>query len=344
MAENRPRQFSLDLLRLLATVLVMWVHCGQMAGLSRAVTEFGSFGVQLFFILSGYLAAASLGRDDRPLPYYKRRALRILPVYWLVVAVHWVLDLFRYGRQMPLAAALSAAGPCGAQYLRYVFLLQMVLPSDSWDLWNNRGSLWTMSAFAVFYLLAPWLWRALRGFWPTLAAAALLLAVKGRVGAMLETALTPLFAPEGCITWYCARTPLLVLHCFLLGMAVWQAVRERRQWWLAAFCAAVLVVFRGQRGGAECLFTLLVLAAVSLPQPALPQSMRRALRYLSEAGFCVYLVHPLLLEFVPRPVLAGAAAWGYAAAILLLVGAASCAVYTLAVRPFEAWITRRIAK
>lgn len=338
----RQRQISLDLLRVLAALLVMWVHCGQLSGLDRGLTEFGAYGVQLFFILSGYLAAGSLARNARPLPYYERRALRILPVYWLLLVVRWLFDLVQYARQMPLTAVL--AGPCGPRFLRYVFFLQTVLPSDDWDLWNNRSSLWTMSAFVVFYLLAPWLWRVLHKFWPTLAAAALLLAVKGRLGAILQAALAPHYPPAAHLDLYCARTPLMVLHCFLLGMAAWHAVREHKQTWLAGFCLALLIAFRGQRAGVECVFTLLVLAAASLPQPSLPKILHRIVHYLVDASFCVYLVHPLVLEFFPQQALAGAAAWGYALGCLAFVGATSCAAYTLAVRPFESWVSRKVTR
>ena len=337
----KQRQTSLDLLRLLAAVLVMWIHCGRQFGLSRAETEIGVWGLQLFFVLSGYLAAASLARDARPLPYYRRRALRILPAYWLLLAVRWLTDLVYYARQMPLTAVLT--GPCGPRYLRYFFFLQMILPSDNWALWNNRGGLWSMSVFAVFYLLAPWLYRLLRGFWPTLAAAALLLAVKGRLGAALEAALSPHFPTEGFVTWYCAQTPLMVLHCFLLGMAVWHAVREGKALWLAGFCAALLLAFRGQRGAGECVCTLLMLAAVCLPQPRLPQKLLPLVKDLSGASFCIYLMHPLLLEFFPTPALHGAALRGYTLVCMVLIGAASCAVYSLAIRPLERWAGRKFA-
>ena len=65
-----------------------------------------------------------------------------------------------------------------AGFLRYFVFLQMWLPSDNWMLWNNRNVLWTMSAFAFFYLLAPWLYRLCKRFWGALALLVVCLAVK----------------------------------------------------------------------------------------------------------------------------------------------------------------------
>ena len=53
-------------------------------------------GCNCFFVLSGYLAAASLSRHPEPLPYYQRRIRRILPLYWLVLVLRWLFDAVRY--------------------------------------------------------------------------------------------------------------------------------------------------------------------------------------------------------------------------------------------------------
>ena len=162
---TKHKNVALDELRILAALMVLAVHTGQKVGLGDAAAV-GAQGVQLFFVLSGYLAAASLSHHPEPLPYYQRRIRRILPLYWLVLVLRWLFDAVRY-----LAAGTSAAqlfgpgGPCGPGYLRYFVFLQMWLPSDNWMLWNNRNVLWTMSAFAFFYLLAPWLYRLCKRFW-----------------------------------------------------------------------------------------------------------------------------------------------------------------------------------
>ena len=98
------KQPALDLLRLLAALMVLAVHTGQAAGLD-AWTRTGAYGVELFFILSGYLSECSLERGADPLRYYRRRAVRILPAYWLLLVLRW--------------SAVALRGiPCGVRYLR----------------------------------------------------------------------------------------------------------------------------------------------------------------------------------------------------------------------------------
>ena len=68
---TKHKNVALDELRILAALMVLGVHTGQKVGLGDAAAV-GAQGVQLFFVLSGYLAAASLSRHPEPLPYYQR--------------------------------------------------------------------------------------------------------------------------------------------------------------------------------------------------------------------------------------------------------------------------------
>ena len=64
---TKHKNVALDELRILAALMVLGVHTGQKVGLGDAAAV-GAQGVQLFFVLSGYLAAASLSRHPEPLP------------------------------------------------------------------------------------------------------------------------------------------------------------------------------------------------------------------------------------------------------------------------------------
>src|SRR3954447_8838430 len=76
------RQPSLDGLRGLAVLLVMASHF-----LAGSLASIGWVGVDLFFVLSGYLITSVL-RESRGLGrFYCRRAFRILPLYYLAVLV-----------------------------------------------------------------------------------------------------------------------------------------------------------------------------------------------------------------------------------------------------------------
>lgn len=109
----RGRLPGLDGLRAVAVLLVIFHHLcsqGTFAGWPAVadVLKRGSFGVQIFFVLSGFLITwLLLGEDARHGQialgrFYVRRALRILPPALLYLAVMFVLTLagvFAIGRR-----------------------------------------------------------------------------------------------------------------------------------------------------------------------------------------------------------------------------------------------------
>ena len=77
---------NLDPLRGLAAAAVLAHHYKAYAGLSLPwISDVGGLlGVQMFFVLSGYLIAASAARHDWR-TYLVRRAFRIYPAYWVAL-------------------------------------------------------------------------------------------------------------------------------------------------------------------------------------------------------------------------------------------------------------------
>jgi len=100
--QNRERQPGLDLLRALAIIVVVIYHAGIMGfPLPGRVHRFGWIGVDLFFVLSGYLIGgqllAPLARGQRINlgRFFARRALRILPAYVVILTIYVFLPSWR---------------------------------------------------------------------------------------------------------------------------------------------------------------------------------------------------------------------------------------------------------
>jgi peptidoglycan/LPS O-acetylase OafA/YrhL len=100
--QNRQRQPGLDLLRALAIIVVVAYHAALFGfKLPGRADRFGWIGVDLFFVLSGYLIGgqllAPLARDQRIKlgRFFTRRALRIMPAYFVVLAIYFLLPSWR---------------------------------------------------------------------------------------------------------------------------------------------------------------------------------------------------------------------------------------------------------
>src|SRR5438876_12359479 len=105
--QDRERQPGLDLLRALAIIVVVIYHAALFGfKLPGRVDRFGWTGVDLFFVLSGYLIGgqllAPLARDQRINlgRFFTRRALRIMPAYFVVLAVYFLLPSWREYSEM----------------------------------------------------------------------------------------------------------------------------------------------------------------------------------------------------------------------------------------------------
>ena len=74
-------------LRGIAALVVVWHHArGQLPGLSLLLpNEFGAHGVDLFFVISGFIMVlTTTGKEATPWQFFKRRLVRVAPLYWLV--------------------------------------------------------------------------------------------------------------------------------------------------------------------------------------------------------------------------------------------------------------------
>ncbi len=151
----------IQLLRALACIGVFITHLAPRLGATGKaawLANQGAAGVYLFFVLSGYLACC-----DRKLPtagkkelltYYKKRLVRILPLYYGVI----LYNILLHG----LILKDIPADPQGLYWLRYFFLTNSVIPAPN-DFWGNLSATWTISLFMAFYLLVPVFVRLIRG-------------------------------------------------------------------------------------------------------------------------------------------------------------------------------------
>ncbi|MDP3711752.1 MAG: acyltransferase [Mycobacteriales bacterium] len=150
------RDPGIDALRAGAALSVLAIHSGLFThgrpttgvpggdAVRYALWAHLDVGVDVFFALSGYLVAGPFLRrllDGRPLPdlrrYLIRRALRILPAYWVALAAITFVPFVPWPWW---------------QWALHVLLLQNPFPGQ---LSRGLGIAWTLHVEVVFYLLVP---------------------------------------------------------------------------------------------------------------------------------------------------------------------------------------------
>lgn len=171
---------SLNLIRLLAAVSVMYFHATHHMGIERipVLSYFLSYfyAVPFFFMLSGYLTWHSLRRAPGFWAYFKKRCVRIFPAVWASILLGIVLLLMIYQQKIQW---LWTAVFFAAQAL----LLPFFLPDSlrGYGSGTPNGSLWTLGHQMQFYIFVffayPCLHHEKKRKWLILLAGSVLIAM-----------------------------------------------------------------------------------------------------------------------------------------------------------------------
>lgn len=272
---GKVRDPAIQLLRVSACLLVFLVHFGQrmeLDGMVRKFTDFGARGVQLFFLISGYLAAATfVGKPEVNIRhYYRKRAIAILPLYYLVICYYFITENF-----LNHFFDVIPQDELGIGWLRYLFLLNGFLNSETY-FWSNLGITWTIPIFACFYLIAPWILRRVKGVRSAfLVWGAVFLTCKGIQAVYPCTIANNLHLRFGGGVIYC---------CVSAGISA-EAI--------AVLGSAALVFTALGKGMAVyiCLFSCVLLALRLIPNIILPEKIQKMVDVLDRYSYTLYLMH-----------------------------------------------------
>jgi exopolysaccharide production protein ExoZ len=134
----------LQLIRAVAVLLVAWIHAGQMLVMEGhpETPDLGIFGVDLFFVISGFIMTTILARPRQtagPVAawnFLKRRMIRIYPLYFIVLGLALLRAVLRHQHFSPL--------------LPTILLLPSPHPPYTIGLFNQS---WTLVFEMLFYLV-----------------------------------------------------------------------------------------------------------------------------------------------------------------------------------------------
>ncbi|WP_019833153.1 acyltransferase family protein [Sphingomonas sp. PR090111-T3T-6A] len=303
------RLVSIQWLRAIAALMVVAHHAvflandlrapdaAPIAGSVPSLPSFGAAGVDLFFVISGFVMAHSIadGRSAGAVTFLLRRAVRILPFFWLASAAFML-------EKLPSEAPYSLA-----QILNSITLFPIFDPTDYAAPPLYLG--WTLSFEWIFYMLV---------------AAVIATGLKSRATILLG--LTATLAIAGLFTGHDhAWSNVLfnpIIGEFTLGILSWVVWRKGISQGLAAgltvvavllfasglvidigqgFQATLAAVIHGESSLRRLLdwglpSALLVIGVVTTP--AQESRRTRWFTVLGGASYMLYLVHLIVLKAV----------------------------------------------
>ncbi|MFN7944217.1 MAG: acyltransferase [Blastocatellia bacterium] len=304
---RQGRVVELDGVRGLAALLVLCYHAfyipllnqpvSGLAKLLAEATRAGWLGVDLFFVLSGFLITGILldSRTERNYfrNFYARRVLRIMPLYYAALLV--LLMCYRGSGSFVLLGSVYLTN------LAALFAVPMLF-----------GPLWSLSVEEHFYLLWPWLVRYLSARRLAILAALIVLLTPlvralafGRVGVMeiyyyswfrfdglaLGALLAIGLRRESCTAAQLRRAALSAVSVGIIiiaaGLPFGILSRERFVGTTLLYTAAQLI-FAG------------LIAAALLPGRSLLRAALawRPLTWCGEISYCFYLVHVFCFHLI----------------------------------------------
>ncbi len=211
---------ALDGIRALAITMAFLVHYGggshggHVLRALNAIRTRGWIGVDLFFVLSGFLITGILfdTRNDSHFfrRFFVRRGLRILPVFYLVFAILLLLTpIFHYQWHWMQLTFLIYLGNFFANHNWSLYLLISRNHPDATVLFDH---LWSLCVEEQFYLLWPFVVWAIRDrvrlLWTAGGIAAFSILLRVAMVALL---------PENVASTWVPRTLPFLMDTLLIG-------------------------------------------------------------------------------------------------------------------------------
>ena len=326
MAPAQASLINIQYLRALAVLMVVWLHARDhfQSVRQQFPSEFGTGGVDLFFVISGFIMVyTTQGKNIAPWRFMVRRLERIAPLYWLATLAVAAVALVAPS----LLKSTVLSGPHIAASLAFVPMLSPAFAGTYWPLVIPGWTLnYEMAFYAVFALTL-----LARGAWRLLA---------------LGTVLTGTFLAglvlnwKGVLGFYSDSIILIFLLGSLIGYLHISAKLQQsngRGAFLVLSGISLWLLLQGFEIGHRAVRAGLPAALIVMGACLTPALQGRWLRWLArlgDASFSIYLSHifflALLRNIIQRSGFSpdsAASGWAYMLLSLALCGVGGLLVY-----------------
>jgi exopolysaccharide production protein ExoZ len=280
---------SIQYMRAIAAIAVLSFHAAQRAGFDFG---FGAAGVDVFFVISGFIMWVISARNPpRPNDFLARRAARIVPLYWLVT-------LTVAGTAMVAPSLFPNLKPTFAHVGKSLFFYPHTDPTGLVAPLIVPG--WTLNYEVFFYVVFAFSLLTPLRIRPLVLTAVLGLLV-----------LAGYLVPSANPVWTTYSSPLLLE--FLSGVWLGKAWTDNRlpspiiglTCLALGFVSLVIATLSAHDIEPVRIFAwglpalLIVAGAVSIDRAGLVRDWP-VLKFLGDASYSIYLVHGLALSFATR--------------------------------------------
>ena len=131
---------TLQILRAMAATSVVYSHIG-------VNPDFGQFGVDIFFVISGFVMTLIVENGQKPATFLLKRVLRILPLYWILTTCLLILAIIK-------PELLNSTTANFTNYLKSIFFIPYFKENGSLSPLLALG--WTLN-YEVFFYACIWL-------------------------------------------------------------------------------------------------------------------------------------------------------------------------------------------
>ena len=282
------RIFELDALRAMAALNLVLFHFTHVYAEKYGYIEplgwkwpFGAYGVELFFMLSGFVNSMSLLRRRQPVDFVAARLIRIVPIFVLVILANLAVMTLAPLNQHPISTG---------QFFANLTLMPRVFGYECID-----PVMWTLQVEMLFYglLVTLFLCGGLKRYaagWGSLLALSLILC----------PTLDWLHETQGQTAWFAVATgvrQLLLLDfvpLFAIGFLLYMIKTDVGPKWknLMLIALAAGVFHSIDHGKHNPLATLLIIGLVTAAAYGkIPVLRMKPFVFISTISYAIYLCH-----------------------------------------------------
>lgn len=305
--------YSLQYLRGIAALLVVLYHArGELnniyaqSNLGNILFNYGYIGVDLFFMISGFVIMLSTEKDSSVRSFIVKRFFRLYPVYFICL----------------VSCALIFTKPIDINYLKALFFINLNFEKSApWFGYSVISTAWTLTYEIIFYIIFSF---AMSISWKNrfYISTAIIIASVSILGILYNgeinlSGYSTLNDPSAPWVLKLFASPMLLE--FVAGMVIYQIYNYAKIHSFKKISAPLLFIsvfafiffymsgYNGGHGLLNCgVYAFMLLLSLSIFETTREIKLNKVLDWMGNVSYSLYLVHTivitvLLKKYLPVP-------------------------------------------